>query len=286
MARKSTVETRQDRLALAEDAGMGTVSPVSVLAGVMCAYGTFVLVLALATAGLRAAGLTSDYSANDWRSLGTGAGLVVAAVALAAWLFGGYVAGRMARRAGTTHGLLVFASGLVIAAIAAALANAVTDSGNIVRNLRSIGIPTSAGEWRDAGTIAGIASLAAMLVGSVAGGGLGERWHGRLLARALDPRVGAEADLRRRSEESRSGAEKRHDAAQRRVVAARGTAALTKAGADRRDEEVPSDEATMTAGTPDAAALSADHDRSVDTDGNGQPDAVVGRRPRRGLLRR
>ncbi|MDP9209899.1 MAG: hypothetical protein M3O65_15710, partial [Actinomycetota bacterium] len=47
-------------------------------------------------------------------------------------------------------------------------------------NLRSIGIPTSGEEWAEIGTIVGLGSLLAMLAGSVLGGILGERWHGKL----------------------------------------------------------------------------------------------------------
>ena len=46
-------------------------------------------------------------------------------------------------------------------------------------NLRSIGIPTSGDEWAKIGTIVGLGSLLAMLVGSVLGGILGERWHSK-----------------------------------------------------------------------------------------------------------
>lgn len=191
------VETRHDRRLLATDAGLGRVSLPSVLAGVMTAYGTFVLVLAFTAGFLRVAGVNTDYSASDWKQIGTGAGLVVAAVLFVSYLFGGYVAGRMARRAGVLNGLLVFVLGLLLAAGAAALANAATDSGEILRNLRSVGIPTRAGEWRDAGIITGIASLVAMLLGSLLGGAEGERWHGRLLARAVDPEIGPDAVERR-----------------------------------------------------------------------------------------
>lgn len=191
--RRSTataVESRRDRLALVEDAGFRRISVASVLAGVMCAYGTFVMVLGITGGILRAAGVDTNFSANDWRRIGSGAGILVALVLFISYFFGGYVAGRMSRRAGTTHGVLVFVLGLVLLGVAAVIANAATDSADILRNLRSVGIPTSWDEWRDIGTVVGIASLVAMLLGSVVGGAKGERWHGRLLARAADPAVG------------------------------------------------------------------------------------------------
>ena len=259
----TVVETRRDRLALAEDAGVGRVSFISVLAGVMTAYGTFVLVLAATGAALRLAGVETDYSDSDWRRIGTGAGLVVACVLFVSYLFGGYVAGRMARRAGFAHGAFVFVLGLVLAIGAAVLANAATDSDAILDELRSIGIPTSADEWREAGTIVGIVSLASMLVGSLLGGLSGERWHGWFLGRALDPSVGREATLRRRRDDvdvDDDEIDATHTAAERRVVRARGTSDVTTVDDDHGVEQ-------------------ADHVEQDD-------DTTVQRRPRRGLLRR
>lgn len=185
---------------------MGPVSLLSVLAGVMTAYGTFVLVLAFTAGVLELLGVDAEYSASEWRDIGLGAGLVIAGVMLVAYLFGGYVAGRMARRAGVSNGLLVFVVGLLVAGGAVALANGVADAGDvndIERNLRSVGIPTDANDWADTGLVVGIALLVAMLLGSLAGGMLGERWHGKLLARALDnehgtPRTVVDDDADRR----------------------------------------------------------------------------------------
>lgn len=196
---RDIVETRHDRRLLAEDAGLGPVSALSVLAGVMTAYGTFVLVLAVTAGVLKLLGVDTTYSESDWRDIGLGAGLVTAGVMFVAYLFGGYVAGRMARRAGVTNGLLVFLFGLLIAAGAVVLANAAADTGDvneIERNLRSAGIPTSGDDWADTGLVVGIAALAAMLLGSLLGGSLGERWHGRLVTRALDrSHVGDDDDV-------------------------------------------------------------------------------------------
>jgi hypothetical protein len=202
------VETRRDRRLLAADAGLGRVSLLSVLAGVMTAYGTFVLVLAVTAGVLRLLGADTHYSASDWKDIGLVGGLVAAAVLFVSYLFGGYVAGRMARRAGVTNGLLVFVLGLLFLVGAAALANAATDSGEILRNLRSLGIPTTASEWTDAGLIVGIASLAAMVVGALLGGALGERWHGKLLARAVDPDFGPEPERVERRDDWRTSVER------------------------------------------------------------------------------
>ena len=57
-----------------------------------------------------------------------------------------------------------------------------------------------------------------MLLGAVAGGFLGERWHGKLVRRALDPSVGPEADARAAASaaEDRRLAEEQRQAEERR----------------------------------------------------------------------
>src|SRR5437764_11903217 len=104
---KNVVESPRDRVALAEDAGMGRISGVSVLAGTLVAYGAFLVVLAIAGGIAAALGMNTDLGSRDFRTLGFGGGIAVAVVLLVSYLFGGYVAGRMARRAGAMNGFLV-----------------------------------------------------------------------------------------------------------------------------------------------------------------------------------
>jgi hypothetical protein len=191
--RTRTVENRRDRMEMAAEAGYPRVSFVSVLAGVLVAYGAFAIVAGLTGAVLNALGVdTRALSDNDWRQLGIGTGVAVAVSLFLSYLFGGYVAGRMARRAGALNGLLVFVLGILLAAGVGAAIGSQADAEAIRSNLRSIGVPTSGSEYSAIGTIAGLAALASMLFGSILGGILGERWHGKLLARALDPTVGPE----------------------------------------------------------------------------------------------
>jgi hypothetical protein len=178
-------ETSGDRSSLAREAGVGKLSFISVLAGVLVAYGAFAVLAALVGAAVTAVGLTSDLSSNDWARLGTGSAIAAAVVLLLAYLFGGYVAGRMARHAGLLNGLAVFLLAIVLIAAVGAIVASQADADTIRTNLRSLGIPTSGTEWGDVGTLAGIASLAAMLVGALLGGVLGERWHSKLTRRAV-----------------------------------------------------------------------------------------------------
>jgi hypothetical protein len=199
-------ETSRERRELAADAGFGGFSFTSVLAGVLVAYGAFAILVGLAAAAVGAAGSDTDLS-TGWERLGTTGGLVVAGLLFLSYLFGGYVAGRMARRNGLAHGAGVLVLGVVIVGVVAALVrSSATGTGTIAGNLRSLGIPTTADEYGQAGTVAGIASLVALVVGSLLGGALGERWHARLFARAADPTVGAQAAAARQAEEARTRA--------------------------------------------------------------------------------
>ena len=191
MRRQRTVENRRDRMEMATEAGYPKISFVSVLAGVLVAYGAFAIIAGITGAILNGLGVDTDaLSDNDWRQLGIGTGIAVGITLLLSYLFGGYVAGRMARRGGAMNGLLVFVLGILLAVGVGAAIGTQADGGAMLNNLRSIGVPTSGEEYSAIGTIAGIAALAAMLIGAVLGGIAGERWHGKLLTRALDPTVG------------------------------------------------------------------------------------------------
>ena len=193
--RTRTVESRKDRMELATEAGYPKVSLGSVLAGVLVAYGAFAIIAAIAGGILTAAGVdTESLSSNDWREYGIVSGAVAALSLFLSYLFGGYVAGRMARRAGALNGALVFLFGILLVAGVAAAIGTQADSDAVMSNLRSMGVPTSGDEYTAIGTFAGLGAIVAMLLGSILGGISGERWHGKLVARALDPTVGPEHD--------------------------------------------------------------------------------------------
>lgn len=192
MRRNPAVENRHDRMELANEAGFPKISFGSVFAGVLVAYGAFAILAAIAGGILSAFGLDVDaFTDNDLREASIASGVTIGVILFVAYLYGGYVAGRMARRAGAANGLLVFVLGILIAGGVGAAIGSQTGADALMDNLRSIGVPTSGDQFRAIGTVAGIAALVAMLIGSVVGGMSGERWHGKLLARALDPSVGA-----------------------------------------------------------------------------------------------
>jgi hypothetical protein len=229
--RRDVVENRRDRLDFVRDAGWRKVSGFSVAAGVFAAYGAFALFLALTASVLHALGIdSSELNDSEWRNLGAGAGAAVVAVLFGAYLFGGYVAGRMARRAGVLHGVLVFVGGIVVLAAVAGIAHAQDGTQALVDRLDALGAPTSGDAWAEVASVVGLAGVIVTLVGGVLGGAAGERWHQRLAARVLDPSVGPEADLlkrQRKLEKAERRLERKREKAEKR-----GVLTVSRAGAD------------------------------------------------------
>jgi hypothetical protein len=163
------------------------------------AFGAVALVAAAAGAAGSALGLdTNGISTHEWRQGGIAAGAVGALVLFVAFFFGGYSAGRMSRRAGARHGALVFLLSALLIGVIALIAWAVRDSVHldITSNLRDNGVPTDRNTWGDIVLGVGIAAGVAMLLGSIAGGVRGDRWHGRLASAVVDRRDAAREDVR------------------------------------------------------------------------------------------
>jgi hypothetical protein len=186
MSKRNLTETGRDRAALAQGAGFGRVSFVSALAGVMVAYGTMVVLLSAAAATAEAAGVADRLRLDNWTwtRLGLGSAAVVVAATLVAYLFGGYVAGRMARRAGLLNGLATFLLAVFLVAALGVLVALQTGTDQVATELRGAGIPASLDELGAVASLAGLGSLVAMLVGALLGAKLGERWHTKLTRRA------------------------------------------------------------------------------------------------------
>lgn len=189
------VETARARRRLVEEAGWRTTSGISVLAGTMVAFGTVALIAVGAGAGGSALGLdTEGISTSEWRQAGIAGAVVGALVVLLSFFFGGYAAGRMSRRAGGRHGLLVFLLSVVLLGAIALIAWAMSGDLNVGSDLRDNGVPTDQNTWADIGLGAAIAAGVAMLLGSILGGIRGDRWHGRLATAVVEHRE-AERDV-------------------------------------------------------------------------------------------
>lgn len=251
--RRPGVEHRE----VVREAGLGRVSILSIVAGTLASYGAFALIAAGAAAVLSAIDVDTDFTTNNWRTEEAAAAILTAVVLFLSYLFGGYVAGRMARRSGLLHGAAVFVLGLLAAIAVGGLVSVVADESkddDLGDTLRSIGAPTTLDEWGDVAAITAVAAVALMAVGAILGGLLGERWHTKLARRALDPEYGPEADARRREADERAAQEKAdrersereqeereqvlRDRAQREQATRDERHAVATVDADRNDEPV------------------------------------------------
>ena len=172
---------------------MPSTSFLSILAGVLAAFGAVALMMAAAGAVGSQIGLTTDgISTDEWRQAGIAGAAAAALVLFLAFFFGGYTAGRMSRRAGLRHGVGVFLLGAVTVAVIAGL-SAWLGGDSVRETFADNGVPTDANTWSDIGIGAAIAAAVAMLVGSLLGGMQGDRWHTNLLRAAVDHRAEREA---------------------------------------------------------------------------------------------
>lgn len=161
----------------------------------MVAFGTVALIAAGAGAAGSALGLdTEGISTDEWRQAGIAGAIVGALVVFLSFFFGGYTAGRMSRRAGGRHGVMVFLLSAVLMGAIALIAWAMSGDLNVANDLRDNGVPTDQNTWADIGIGAAIAAGVAMLLGSILGGIRGDRWHGRLATAVVEHRE-AERDV-------------------------------------------------------------------------------------------
>jgi len=191
----AAVETARTRRRYVEEAGWSTTSFVSALAGTLVAFGAVTLIAAAVGAGGNALGISTDgISTEEWRRAGLVAGAVSALVIFASFYFGGYTAGRMSRRAGARHGLLVFLLSALLLGGVSLIGWAFSDDVDVDAardDLEAEGVPTDEGTWGDIGIGVGVAAGVAMLLGSIVGGIRGDRWHGRLATAVVEHRDAA-----------------------------------------------------------------------------------------------
>jgi hypothetical protein len=226
---------------------MGRISPLSVLAGALCGLAAVEALVAIAGAivvAINGGTNFGSWSASQFKTL---TGAVVAAALFLGFVLAGYVAGRMSRRRGATHGLLAGVVGVVLAgAVAAALQASGADNG-LARVAHHIQVADTWQQWRTFGLIGVVVAAVAIVLGGLFGGIKGEQWHGKLLARAVDPSYGPEA-------EERAEARKRITEAEvARLKAAdhvgRLTATSRSAEGDGRDDAVTEPTPTTAAAT-------------------------------------
>jgi len=167
-----------------EKEAFGGVKIGSAFFGWLTATGTAVLMTALiAAAGTAigvASGAASSSSAQTPSAVGVRADIAVVVVMVVAYFCGGYVAGRMARFNGIQQGVAVWAWGVIVALVVAALAAVAGNRFDLLATLN--GFPRLSTNQADLGhaALAAVLAVIAALVGAVFGGLAGMRFHRRV----------------------------------------------------------------------------------------------------------
>jgi hypothetical protein len=193
----TAAEQSKTRSDLAQLAGTGPVSLISIVAGVLVGFATFAVLLGGAMTVLTRRESELDLT-EGWDTLGLRGGVLLGGLLFVSCLLAGYMAGRMAWRRGIVHGIGVFVGSLaVVGAVVLLVRLTEPDDMKAVREaFEGLGIPTTREEWGNVGSAVGVLSLAGMFLGSLIGGVLGERWFTKVSRRAL----AAEVDVRERME--------------------------------------------------------------------------------------
>ena len=158
----------------------GGFSWLSTLAGWLSAAGlTAILtgILSAAGAALALNQVGSKVSGAEADTIGLAGGIALLVVLAIGYLFGGYVAGRMARFDGARQGVGVWLWGILIAVAVAALAAIGGSKYNVLDALNLPRLPVDSGTLTTGGIIALVASLAVTLGAAIIGGKSGERFH-------------------------------------------------------------------------------------------------------------
>jgi len=169
----------------------GGVSGGAILTGVVVAFGSMFLLSALVGGVLTAIGIDqADITTGAAIDAGIGAGIALVVAQFLSYLWGGYTAGRMGRGAGLANGLLVPIVAILVAVLVGAIVAALGTTANLNLPFTTNRLPLENDYLVNWGIGIGIASLVAMFLGGILGGGLGARWHTKLEREAYEEQVG------------------------------------------------------------------------------------------------
>jgi hypothetical protein len=158
----------------------GGFSWLSTLAGWLSAAGlTAILtgILSAAGAALALNEVGSEVSGSEADTIGLAGGIALLVALAIGYLFGGYVAGRMARFDGARQGVGVWLWGILIALVVAALAAIGGSKYNVLDALNLPRLPVDSGTLTTGGLVALVASFVVTLGAAIMGGKMGERFH-------------------------------------------------------------------------------------------------------------
>lgn len=151
--------------------------------GAMLAFGVMLVVGALAGAiGLFFGVDAGVVEAEQAAQIGIGAALALIVVQFLAYLWGGYVGGRMAPGRGSLTGGLTAAAGLLIAVVLGVLTAAAPQTAGTETQVRASiqPLPYEFNELAGFGIAVAVGVLIAMFAGGFLGGALADRYYGGL----------------------------------------------------------------------------------------------------------
>jgi hypothetical protein len=153
--------------------------------GYLVAVGMAAILTAILAATGAAIGLTEGVKASDVNSSNADTvslvgGILLLAVLLLAFYFGGYVAGRMSRFDGGRQGIGVWVVGLVVAIVLAILGAIGGAKYNVLSQLNLPRIPIDEGKLTTGGVIALVAGVIGTILTAIFGGKAGEIYHRRV----------------------------------------------------------------------------------------------------------
>jgi hypothetical protein len=173
----------------------GGVKVGSAFFGWLAAMGMAVILTAVLAAAGTAVGLGTgtdpnkavDQASSDVARVGLVGAIVLGIILFVSYYCGGYVAGRMARFNGAKQGLAVWVWALVVAVIVAVVGFIAGSKYDVLGQLNSFPrLPISTSDLNTAGVVALVLAAVTSLVGAIAGGSAGMRFHRRVDRADLD----------------------------------------------------------------------------------------------------
>ncbi|HET9098012.1 MAG TPA: hypothetical protein VFN51_00160 [Candidatus Saccharimonadales bacterium] len=162
------------------------------LFGWLVSTGIATILISILTAAGAAVALTqiknaTNISAQGVSTIGLTGGILFLIVLIVSYYAGGYVAGRLSRFDGARQGFGVWAIGILITIILAALGAAIGSKYNVLQQMNLPHIPIKAGSFTTGGLITSLIAIVVTLLAAVSGGKLGERYHRRVDEAGLNP---------------------------------------------------------------------------------------------------
>lgn len=125
-------------------------------------------------------GLTQADATREAEEISLGAAIAAVVILGIAHYCGGYSAGRMSRFDGGRQGLAVWLIGLVITLVAIGLGFFFGDEYDVTNRVDLPQLPLSTDTMTAGGIVTGVVILVVTLLGAIAGGKVGHRYHNRV----------------------------------------------------------------------------------------------------------